>query len=162
MCKSYAHHYICRNFLLMYKRRAAFITILIASFFYLAHAVIPHHHHSEFICLGFSHHNEAEEDHDCHKDQDHKHGESPDKEACVTRHDVILPTKQLEEKLVFPYVSDNLPYFFSFADLSDDYEGQCTALSELNSEFSPCRQSSFSHFISRLNGFRAPPGISIL
>lgn len=141
----------------MIRKQTAFILVLIASFLYLAHAVIPHHHHAEHICFDLFHHARHSEDHNCDKDSEHPSDNKSEREDCVIKDEVILPSKEIKEKLSYLEVSENLPDFFnsSFVNVGtlDVFKGSLEYSTRFHYVIANCYESS----IPGLNGLRAPP-----
>lgn len=149
--------YICRNIIVMIRKRTAIFFILLANIVLLVHAVVPHHHHhNSDVCTESS---TCQTDGKSYEHSDCKHNESSKEhyDCCVLKQVVTVPVNQIKPEFKCLVCDDdhhNLDTFHSLLFTS--------CYSNLPIEYFAVKWQNYKpsfklQFVSTGFGLRAPP-----
>lgn len=148
----------------MTNRTTSFFFILLANIIILTHAVVPHYHHESKICFVNFHtlidrdeHNHSDIKHD-HK-PDHKHDAKNEKENCVLKEVVAIPSNRILKEFKNYIWPDQHNKFDAFQAVLFCNELKIFTPILVTYKFVPFISSSYISFVNTFLSLRAPPSV---
>lgn len=144
----------------MTKRTIAIFFILLANSILLAHAVVPHHHHKSEVCIVNSH---CQTDSDAHKhsaiDNNHEHDGKNEKEYCVLKEVVVIPSNRIIKAFKSLDWPDNHLKYDGFQAVLFNNELKAFVPIFVTNALVPLITSSYTYYVNTSLGLRAPPTV---
>ena len=144
----------------MIKKGTALFFILLANIILLAHAVVPHHHHKSEACIVNSNCKSYSNVH-IHSaiESKHEHDDDNDKEYCILKEVVVLPSNRIIKEYKSLLSSDNNLKLDGLQAILPNYKLVLIIKKLSSNTHTPLIPSSYVHYVNISLGLRAPPAV---